>query len=99
MIFLEALESFISVWLVEKLDNDGGFPLLVLMFSVSSCSIVALCWVVVNILVLLDFLSMWVLFRLRFSMSGYKAFPVIWCGKSSCFFLKSCLVSNLCFIF
>ena len=47
---------FSFVWFVDDLDRDGGFPLLLLMFSAFSCSIVVLCWVVVDIFVLLDFL-------------------------------------------
>ena len=35
-----------------------------------------LCWVVVDIFVLLDFLAMLVLLRLHFNMSGYKVLPV-----------------------
>ena len=62
------------LWFVDELDRDGGFPLLFLMFSAFSCSIVVLCWVVVDIFVLLDFLSISVLLRLRFNMSEYKVF-------------------------
>ena len=62
------------VWFVDELDRDGGFPLLFLMFSAFSCSIVVLCWVVVDIFVLLDFLSISVLLRLRFNMSEYIKF-------------------------
>ena len=69
------------VWFVDELDRDGGFPLLFLMFSVFSCSIVVLYWVV---FVLPDFLSMSVLLHLRFNMSEYKVFPFLSCGKSSC---------------
>ena len=72
------------VWFVDELDCDGGFPLLFLMFSAFSCSVVVLCWVVVDIFVLLDFLFMSVLLRLRFNMSEYKVFPFFSCGKSSC---------------
>ena len=72
------------VWFVQGLDRDGGFPLLLLIFSACSCSIVGLCWVAVDILVLLDFLSMSVLLRLRFNMSENKVFPFFSCGKSSC---------------
>ena len=57
------------IWFVHELDCDGGFPLLFLMFSVFSCSIVGLCWVVVDIFVLILFLSI-----LRFNMSEYKVF-------------------------
>ena len=35
------------VWILDELDRDGGFPLLLLMVSAFSCSIVVLCWVVV----------------------------------------------------
>ena len=69
------------VWFVDELDRDGGFPLLFLMFSVFSCSIVVLYWVV---FVLPDFLSMSVLLHLRFNMSVFKVFPFLSCGKSSC---------------
>ena len=62
------------VWFVDELDRDGAFPLSSLMFSAFSCSIVVLCWVVVDIFVLLDFLSISVLLRLRFNMSEYKVF-------------------------
>ena len=72
------------VWFVDELDRDGGFPLLFLMFSAFSCSIVVLCWVVVDIFVLLDFLSISVLLRLRFNMSEYKVFSFLSFGKSSC---------------
>ena len=72
------------LWFVNELDRDGGFPLLFLMFSAFSCSIVVLCWVVVDIFVLLDFLSISVLLRLRFNMSEYKVFPFLSRGKSSC---------------
>ena len=80
MICLLNPSSFI--WFVDELDRDGGFPLLILMFSVFSCSIVVLYWVV---FVLPDFLSMSVLLHLRFNMSEYKVFPFLSCGKSSCF--------------
>ena len=72
------------LWFVDELDRDGGFPLLFLMFSAFSCSIVVLCWVVVDIFVLLDFLSISVLLRLRFNMSEYKVFSFLSFGKSSC---------------
>ena len=73
-IFDLSLESFLSlVWFVDELDRDGGFPLLFLMFSAFSCSIVVLCWIVV-IFVLLDFLSMLVLLRLRFNYQNTKFF-------------------------
>ena len=72
------------VWFVDELDRDGGFPLLFLMFSAFSYSIVVLRWVVVDIFVLLDFLSMSILLRLRFNMSEYKVFLFFSCGKSSC---------------
>ena len=45
------------VLLVDELDRDGGSPLLFLMFSAFSCSIVVLCRVVIDIFVLLQFLS------------------------------------------
>ena len=72
------------VWLVDELDRDDGFSLLFLMFRAFSCSIVVLCSVVVDIFVLLDFLSMSVLLRLRFNMLEYKVFPFFSCDKSSC---------------
>ena len=37
-----------SVWLVDKLDCDGGYLLFVFIFSVFSCSIVVLYWVIIN---------------------------------------------------
>ena len=63
------LNPYSFVWFVKESDSHGGFLLLFLMFSAFSCLIVVLCWVVVDILVLLDFLSMLVLLRLRFNMS------------------------------
>ena len=79
-----SLKSYLLVWFIDELDRDGGFPLLLLTLSAFSCSIVVLCWVVVDIFVLLDFLSILVLLRLRFNMSEYKVFPFLSCGKSSC---------------
>ena len=65
------------VWFVDELDRDGAFPLSSLMFSAFSCSIVVLCWVVVDIFVLLDFVYMSVLLRLRFNISDYKVLLVL----------------------
>ena len=65
------------VWFVDELDRDGAFPLSSLMFSAFSCSIVVLCWVVVDIFVLLDFVYKSVLLRLRFNISDYKVLLVL----------------------
>lgn len=73
-----------SVWFIDKLDRDGGFPWLLLMLSVFSCSIVVFCWVFVEILVLLDCLSMMVLFRLHFTLPECKVSPVFSCYTFSC---------------
>ena len=64
------------VWFVDELDRDGAFPLSSLMFSAFSCSIVVLCWVVVDIFVLLDFLSISVLLRLRFNIKFFYFYRV-----------------------
>ena len=55
LISLFSLSS--SVWFIDELHLDGSFPWLFLMLNEISCSIVALCWVVVDIIVFLDFFS------------------------------------------
>ena len=55
LISLFSLSS--SVWFIDELHLDGSFPWLFLMLNDISCSIVALCWVVVDIIVFLDFFS------------------------------------------
>ena len=56
------------------------------MFSAFSCSVVVLCWVIVDIFVLLDFFSMSVLLHLHFNTPEYKISAFFLCGKSSHYF-------------
>ena len=81
------LDSSSLAWFVDKLDRDGSFPLLFLMFSAFSCPIVVLCWVVVDFFVLLNFLSMQVLLHLHFNISEYKVFQ-IFCAANLFFLLE-----------
>ena len=60
--FISLFSLSSSDWFVDELHLDGSFPWLFLMLSDISCSIVALCWVVVDIIVLLDFFSLSVFF-------------------------------------
>ena len=56
--FISLFSLSSSDWFVDELHLDGSFPWLFLMLSDISCSIVALCWVVVDIIALLDFFSL-----------------------------------------
>ena len=82
------LNPYSFVWFVKESDGHGGFLLLFLMVSAFSCLIIVLCWVVVDIRVLLDFLSMLVLLRLRFNMSEYKVFFLFSCAVTLLFLLE-----------
>ena len=72
--FISLFSLSSSDWFVDELHLDGSFPWLFLMLSDISCSIVALCWVVVDIIALLDFFFFVSFPCVRFNMSQYKFF-------------------------